>query len=64
MEQIDSIIADLESIEERLMELSMSVLSEAIESGVTERPQMEKRISQARRTVAKAKHQLQGSNTD
>ncbi len=48
-------IADeLRTIAERLNDLSMSILAEAIESGETQRPALEKRTSQARRAVEKA----------
>lgn len=58
MDEIDRLISDLEAIEERMMDLSMQILSDAIEAGSNERPQLEKRVSQARRSVAKAKEHL------
>ncbi len=62
MDEIDQIAEQLADIEERLVELSMQMLSSAIESGSTERPPLEKRLSQARRTVAKAREQLRISS--
>lgn len=59
--EVNIIVTDLESIAERLNELSMSVLSEAIERGETARPLEEKRVSQARRAVEKALHHLRGN---
>ena len=61
MDEIDRLISDLEAIEERLMDLSMQLLSNAIESGSSERPVLEKKVSQARRSVAKAREQLRVS---
>jgi ElaB/YqjD/DUF883 family membrane-anchored ribosome-binding protein len=58
MEQIDAISNELEAISERLNDAAMSALSEAIEGGETARPEIEKRISQARRAVDKAVHLL------
>ena len=55
---IESIVSDLESIAERLNDLSMSILSTAIEQGATARPRDEKMVSQARRAVEKALHVL------
>lgn len=64
MEELERIVSDLEGIEERLNDLSMQILSEAIEAGASERPHLEKKISQARRTVAKARAQLTTSSSD
>jgi DNA-binding ferritin-like protein len=57
-EEMNSIIAELESIAERMTDLSMSILSNAIETGATSRPAEEKRVSQARRAVEKALQHL------
>lgn len=62
MDEIDQIVEQLTDIEERLVELSMQILSTAIESGASERPPLEKKLSQARRTVARAREQLRASN--
>lgn len=58
MEQIDAIISELETISERLNDEAMKLLTEAIQNGETNRPPMEKKISQARRAVDKAAHLL------
>ncbi len=57
-EDVKRIIEDLEAIAERLNDASMSVLADAIERGLSDRPAEEKRISQARRAVEKALHHL------
>lgn len=64
MHQIDTITDKLTLIAEELNDLAMSLLSEAIADGVKERPILEKKVSQARRTVEKAIHQLNGVNDD
>jgi hypothetical protein len=48
------IIMRLETIAEELGELSMSILTQAIQEGLTTRPSEEKNVSQARRAVEKA----------
>ena len=58
---VAEIAGELRRIAERLNDVSMAVLSEAIESGVSARPEIEKRISRARRTVERAAAQLAGS---
>jgi exonuclease VII small subunit len=58
MEQIEAIVKELEAISERLNDAAMMALSEAIERGETVRPPIEKRISQARRAIDKAAHDL------
>jgi hypothetical protein len=54
MDDIDSIIGQLEDVSERLNDVAMSLISDAIEQGETTRPALEKRVSQARRAVDKA----------
>lgn len=54
MHDIDSIIDQLEDLSERLNDVAMSLISDAIEQGETTRPALEKRVSQARRAVDKA----------
>jgi biotin operon repressor len=49
----------LELLAEELNDFSMRILSEAIESGETVRPTLEKQVSQARRAVEKAIQHLQ-----
>ena len=53
-DRIQEITQELESLSERLNDLSMSILSEAISRGETARPPLEKRVAQARRAVDKA----------
>ena len=48
------IIMRLETIAEELGEFSMSILTQAIQEGLTTRPSEEKSVSQARRAVEKA----------
>jgi hypothetical protein len=54
MDDIESIIGQLEDVSERLNDVAMSLISVAIEQGETTRPALEKRVSQARRAVDKA----------
>jgi ElaB/YqjD/DUF883 family membrane-anchored ribosome-binding protein len=54
MDDLDSIISQLEDISERLNDVAMSIISDAIDQGQTARPAVEKRVSQARRAVDKA----------
>jgi ElaB/YqjD/DUF883 family membrane-anchored ribosome-binding protein len=58
MGDIQRFIDELETISEHLNDAAMSALSEAIENGQTNRPEIEKRLSQARRAVDKAIHHL------
>lgn len=59
MDDLESITSQLEEIAERLNDVAMSIISEAIENGETERPPLEKQVSQARRAVEKAIQHLQ-----
>jgi hypothetical protein len=59
MINVERIIEDLKVISENLNDAAMAVLSEAIENGVSTRPELEKRLSQARRAVDKAVHHLE-----
>lgn len=54
MNELERILTELENIHESLNDLAMSILSQAIDDGESTRPAMEKRVSQARRSVAKA----------
>lgn len=54
MDDLETIISQLEDISERLNDVAMSIISDAIEQGQRERPAFEKRVSQARRAVDKA----------
>lgn len=58
VERIEEIAAELERLAGELNDVAMSLISEAIATGAGERPALEKTISQARRTVDKAVHQL------
>jgi biotin operon repressor len=59
MNPIDDFVSRLELLAEELNDFSMRILSEAIESGETVRPTLEKQVSQARRAVEKAIQHLQ-----
>jgi biotin operon repressor len=59
MDPIDDFVSRLELLAEELNDFSMRILSEAIESGETVRPTLEKQVSQARRAVEKAIQHLQ-----
>lgn len=64
-DDLESVVAEISdelgSIAERLNDAAMTVLSRAIESGEGARPELEKRISRARRTVERAAAQLRGA---
>lgn len=62
-DDIESIAARLEALSEELNDLAMSLVSDALERGAKDRPEVEKRISRARRTVDRAAGQLRGSLT-
>jgi len=64
MDELDDIAARLEAIAEELNDCSMRILSDAIESGQSSRPPLEKQVSQARRAVEKAIQHLARTNTD
>jgi hypothetical protein len=57
--EFEEIRARLEAIEEELAELAISRLQESIDAGGTELPVDEKRLTRARRAVAKAINLLQ-----
>ncbi len=59
-EHIEAIAADLESLSERLGDVSVQLLREAVENGETKRPANERKVSQARRAVDKAARILDG----
>ncbi len=50
----------LEQIAEQLDDLAMSVLRDAVEEGATTRPEREKKLTRARRSVEKAISILEG----
>jgi hypothetical protein len=60
---MDHRIADihrrLESIAEELTEVSVDILREAVEAGAGTRPEIDKRLGQARRAVEKAARALE-----
>jgi hypothetical protein len=58
VDDIELITSQLEDIAERLNDVAMSIISEAIENGESSRPPIEKRVSQARRAVEKAVQHL------
>lgn len=58
MKDRETIALELQTIAEELNDLSMRLLSDAIEAGQTTRPTDEKSVSQARRAVEKAIHHL------
>ena len=64
MDSIENIVDKLTSIAEELNDVAMSILSEAIADGNRDRPALEKKVSQARRSVEKAIHQLTGVTED
>ena len=64
MDSLDNIVEKLTSIAEELNDVAMGILSDAISEGKTDRPPLEKKVSQARRTVEKAIHQLTGVTED
>ena len=54
MRDIEEIISDLERVSESLNDAAMSLITEAIRNGEKERPPLEKKVSQARRSFDKA----------
>lgn len=61
MDEIERLMNELEGIHDALNDLSMSLLSGAISDGASVRPETEKKVSQARRAVAKAVEHLRGA---
>lgn len=57
-DELQRIIGQLEDAASSLNDLAMSILHDAIESRSAERPDLEKKVSQARRAVEKALHHL------
>ena len=54
MSDIEDIISDLERVSEALNDTAMSLITSAIRQAEKERPPLEKKVSQARRSVDKA----------
>lgn len=58
MVDVSDIMTRLEAIADELGEMTMNILTQAIQDGQTSRPPQEKSLSQARRSVEKALQQL------
>lgn len=63
-DSIEELKTILEQVNERLLEVSMSVLSEALDNGQSTRPDEEKHIAQARRAVERAIEALRRISID
>ena len=57
--RVSEIRSRLESIAEELTDVSVEVLRAAVEAGETKRPEVDKRLGQARRAVEKAARLLE-----
>lgn len=57
--RVEDIRSRLESIAEELTDLSVDVLRSAVEAGERSRPEIDKRLGQARRAVEKAVRALE-----
>jgi len=53
-ERLQELKTELESISERLQDLSIDILREAVDQGETTRPPIDKTLAAARRAVDKA----------
>jgi hypothetical protein len=62
MDELEHLKSQLETISEQLNDVAMTILSEAIENGENQRPDSEKKVSQARRAVDKAIQHLDAIN--
>jgi hypothetical protein len=63
MVDVSDIMTRLEAIADELGEMTMNILTQAIQEGQTARPIQEKSLSQARRSVEKALLQLGKSSS-
>lgn len=63
-DRIADIQLRLESIAEELADVSIDLLREAVEAGETKRPELDKRLSQARRAVEKAARSLEPDRSE
>jgi hypothetical protein len=63
MVDVTDIMMRLEAIADELAEMTMNILTQAIQDGQTTRPLQEKSLSQARRSVEKALLQLGKSSS-
>ena len=64
MSRYDDLAERLEAIGADLDELSFDVLQEAVASGATQRPAVDKTLTQARRAVEKAAQLLRQAGDD
>lgn len=62
-EELDTIADRLDDINEQLAELALAALREAIEAGEA-KPELERRITRARRAVEKASNLLRDQRAD
>ena len=63
-DRVADIRSRLESIAEELTDVSVEVLRSAVESGERQRPEIDKRLGQARRAVEKAARALEDRSSD
>ena len=64
MTDLEPIAARIEAIVEELDELAFDRLREAVGDGATERPELDKRLTQARRALEKAARPLRTADDD
>ena len=64
MSRYDALAEQLEAIGAELDELSFDVLQEAVANGATQRPAVDKTLTQARRAVEKAALLLRQASDD
>ena len=64
MSRYDALAEQLEAIGAELDELSFDVLQEAVANGATQRPAVDKTLTQARRAVEKAAVLLRQASDD
>ena len=62
MTDVQRFIENLEAVSQELNDAAMTALSDAIDNGETARPEIEKKLSQARRAVDKAIHHLKSGS--
>jgi len=58
-ERVSDVANQLQSVSEHLNDLAMDVLRSAVEAGAGKRPELEKKLSAARRAVDKAVRTLE-----
>lgn len=54
VDELESIRSELESLAERLSDVGIEVLREAVAGGETRRPEIERRVTRARHAVERA----------